>query len=697
MKQALTLLIAFLYLFQNVQANGICIIDLDNEIYLPLTNSNINVDINNQIATVSITQSFHNNTGENTTLKFAFPMTETGSALSLRWFNNDQWFTADFSPSPQDTIIPGGGGGGGSNSGPVIDYLGDYPLYFNLDQEVIADSTIIFELTYVDLLPYSFGIVEFFHKNNFTEIQSESLDNFSLEVNLFSDRTIDWIELSNFSNATITNNGNEASLIYSENNFVPNQDINVQYELNANELGLFSFSTFISDTLLSCDEYGEGYMAFIVEPDPSENTEVIDKIFTLIIDNSGSMSGNKMQQARDAASFITNNLNEGDDFNIISFNSTINSFSPNHVPFTATTQTNALAFISNLNAETSTNISGAFSEAIPDFQNSDPEKAKIIIFFTDGQASAGITDTPGILNHINILVNDNEVEDLSIFTFGIGAGANQQLLTLIALQNNGLSEFLGSEELLEAISTFYLTIQNPVLLNTEMFFDPNLVTETYPNPLPNLFKGQQLIVVGRYQQADSVDVHFGGTAFGEDVTYDYGIDLSGESDSVLQFLPRLWAKRKMESLYFEFFAQAPNSAEAQLLEDSISNISLCYGVISPFTSFEDNSGGGTTVSEHTPSEDLGKKIKVIPNPFYNKVEFIFTIPTHLSNELITIEIVDISGKVIYQNQLIGNGLSNWSINWDGRTSHGIESSAGIYFVRIKVGDIIYRTKIVKGF
>lgn len=696
MKKALTLLIGFLCLFHNVQANGICIVDLENEIFLPLVNSDINVDINNQITTVTITQAFHNSTDEDVNIKYAFPMSETGSALSLRWFNNNQWFTADFSPSPQDTIIPGNSGG--SNSGPVSQYLGDYPLYFNLNQDVMVDSTIIFELTYVDLLPYAFGVVDFFHKNNLSDIQSGALDYFNLEVNLISDRTIDWIELEGFSNTTVSNTGNEATLSFYENDFVPNQDILVKYQLSADELGLFSFSTFISDTLLSCDDSGEGFMAFIVEPDPSENTEVIEKTFTLIIDKSGSMSGSKMQQARDAASFITNNLNEGDEFNIIAFDSQITSFSDDHVPFNLTTQMDALEFITNIGASGSTNISEAFSEAIPDFQNNDPEKAKIIIFFTDGEATAGITSTPGILTHIMDLVNTYEVQDLSIFTFGIGTGANQQLLTLIALQNNGLAEFLGSEELLEAISNFYLTIQNPVLLNTEMFFDPDLVIETYPNPLPNLFKGQQLIVVGRYEAPDSVDVHFGGTAFGQEVTYEYGLPLAGIADSTLQFLPRLWAKRKMESLYIAFFSQDQGSTEAQLLEDSIVNISLCYGVISPFTSFEDNSGGGGgTVMEFTPETSEDIMIYPMPNPFYDQVQMVFSVPNHLQGETISMEIRDASGRLVYQINTIANGNPEQTIFWNGQQNNGTEVPPGVYFVRIKVGNIIYLAKLVKGF
>jgi hypothetical protein len=95
-------------------------------------------------------------------------------------------------------------------------------------------------------------------------------------------------------------------------------DFKVEYELSPEDLGLFDFSVFLSDTL-GCDNYGNGFCAFVVEPNPNPNADVIPKVFTLIIDKSGSMLGSKIQQAKDAATFIVDNLNVGDKFNIIAF------------------------------------------------------------------------------------------------------------------------------------------------------------------------------------------------------------------------------------------------------------------------------------------------------------------------------------------------------------------------------------------
>ena len=178
----------------------------------------------------------------------------------------------------------------------------------------------------------------------------------------------------------------------------------------------------------------------IVEPDPSEQAETIDKVFTLIIDRSGSMSGDKIVQAKDAANFIVNHLNEGDKFNIVTFSSDITSFRTGHVEFNLENQNAALEYINSLEADGATNISGAFDTSIPQFSCADNSTANIIIFLTDGEQTAGIENTDDLIAHINQLVLTSEKE-VTIFTFGIGSSTNERLLSTIARNNKGLAVF----------------------------------------------------------------------------------------------------------------------------------------------------------------------------------------------------------------------------------------------------------------
>ncbi|MFK7774417.1 MAG: VWA domain-containing protein [Saprospiraceae bacterium] len=467
----------FLFIYSNLAfSNGVCIVDNDNNIYFEMKSSHLDVNINNQVATIVSTQVFTNTTGIETLVKFGYPLTETASATQLRWQINGDWFYASFAPTAQDTILPGSGGGGVGDISNAQEYLGEFPLYFNLEQLIPPGLEITFELTYVDLLPYAFNIVTFSHEGDYSLIQSNPLETFEINYHLISSRTIDWVDLVDQPDEVISNTGNEADLTFSKTNFSLNQDIIIEYQLNASELGLFDFSTFIPDSILACDNHGEGFFTLIIEPDPSNNTQTIDKIFTLVIDRSGSMGGDKIMQAREAATFIINNLNIGDEFNIVDFSSEVTSFQPDHVPFNLNNQNAALAYIQGIDAGGGTHILDALETSISQFSDNDPDKASIILFFTDGIASNSTTD---ILQGVSNAITINNVEDLSIFSFGIGDDVNKQLLTLLATQNNGFAEFVDNQALAEVISQFYLTVQNPVLLNTTITFSPEVVIEAY--------------------------------------------------------------------------------------------------------------------------------------------------------------------------------------------------------------------------
>lgn len=697
------ILIPFLFIFMIpffALSNGVCIVDASAGSYFTLVSSQVYVQINNQIAVIKTTQVFRNDTGENTMFKYGFPMPESGSATSLRWLNGQFWFEADFTPVPQDTIIPGGGSGNPSAGEQLIrDYLGETPLYFEPYQVINDGAYVTLELTYVQLLPYEFNRVSFFYPNDYTALQSDPVSTQEFNLTLDSEREIVFVDLFSPQGADINNSGHTATANLVLTDEAASENYYLEYELNADELGLFNFSTFLPQGAVQCDTFGKGYLAFIVEPDPSDNTAVIGKEFTLIIDKSGSMTGQKIVEAREAAKFIIEHLNPGDYFNLVAFSSTANSFQPDHVPYNPSNEAAALNFISALSAGGGTDIEGAFSETIPQFQNTDPDIAKIIIFFTDGN---GNTSTQSILDHVSSLLTIYNVEDLNIFTFGIGPDVNTQLLSQLATQNDGLVEFLQNDQLQEVISDFYLTIQNPVLLNTQMTFVPPIITEAYPQPLPNLFKGQQLIVVGRYEQPEEVTVIFSGTAFGNQVEYQYTFDLADTSLQQNQFLPRLWAKKKMEHLNSEYYNYSSSSAEAMALEDEIVDISLCYGVLSAFTSFglvNGGSGGSSTDSnlvavEYEDLELETEQISAMPNPFAESVMLRFQIQ-EVIGEYLWIEIYDSNGRLVRILRHFFGTDKIHEVFWDGKNESGIPAAPGIYQVKMKCRSKTYIGRVVK--
>jgi Ca-activated chloride channel family protein len=666
-----------LVLIALVYGNGVAVVNGSTPEYLDLVSSYVTVDVENQVAVTTTKQTFINHIGGSTNFKYAFPMSEQASAISLRWFIHGEWHSASFSASPQDTSLTGGEGDSPASS--LTSYLGDTPLYFNITEALENDSLVTVELTYVEFLPYEFGEVSYQYPNDYSLIQTTNIDTQYFNFNVISERHIDTLSLVDQSGSTIYNDGNTAEIQLLKNGTTADQNYKVVFSLDLDELGLFGLSTFLADSLVP-DSSSRGFFTFIAEPDPSETSAIINKIFTLIVDRSGSMSGTKMVQARNAASFIIEHLNEGDKFNIVDFSNDISSFKSQHVDSNDSNKTDALAYISNLYASGTTNISGAFSEAIPQFSAASDSTANIIIFFTDGQATAGITSTDGILTHVRDLVNTSET-NMMIFTFGIGEYANEQLLTLLASENNGLSDFLGDDELEEKITNFYLKIQNPILLNTEMTFSPDIVNETYPFPLPNLYIGQQMVVAGRYSTPELLTINLSGDAFGHPVEYSYNLNLADSTVDKYQFLTKVWAKKKIEHLLVDYYGYGSGSAAAEEIKQNIITLSLQFGVITPFTSFSETNDP-TGIEENGDLSDVSMALSFtllgnFPNPFNPSTVIKFRVTNDLS-ELVRINIYSISGKLIKVMFVHVSGAGDFEVFWDGKDMNGARVPSGTY-------------------
>ncbi len=690
--------------------NGVVIPDSASVKYLPLISSSVDVRVDGQVAITRCTQVFENVNSDSVKVQYAFPMPLEASALSLKYNLHDQWYQASFAASEQDSLSGGGGSGGLDYT--LVQYLGENPLIYTPAETLFTDSLLTVELIYVELLEYKFGKVNYYYPNDY-QIIADSIpgviDFQEMVFTLVSERTIDAVNLLSHTADSTQNDGKEAAVYFKVYEEKAGQDYHVQFSLSQDELGLFSYSTFLPDSLVP-DTEGGGFFLFVAEPDPSGNQEVIDKVFTLIIDRSGSMSGDKIVQARNAAKFIIQNLNLGDKFNIVDFSSGIMSFRQEHVPFNAENEAAALTYIDALNATGSTNISGAFGEAVPQFSAASQNTANIIIFFTDGRQTAGITDVNELITYVDNLVVQNEAP-LNIFTFGIGSSTNEQLLTAIAAHNNGLADFLGNEELEEKITEFYLLIRNPVLINTEIFTDPDLLSEIYPVQLPNLYKGQQMIFAGRYQEVAPFTVNLEGEAFGNPVNYQYSPELSDSSIEKYAFIPKIWAKKKIEKLLTDYYLNS-STEQADSIKQDIIDVSLAYRVISPFTSFQgsivsekdddwrnyyvDPGGSGALVSimdplEFDQGEDRPNQVLLLvenyPNPFARSTTISFKVADGIYEPAI-IRIFDATGRLVGKYIINVEGAGEYELFWNPAES-APELPPGMYAFSISLhGEIL---------
>jgi hypothetical protein len=256
MKKTLLLIGMLTILGQAIFANGVLFSKTEKGSYITLHETSVNVAIEGQVAITVATGVFVNTHADSLTTKFAFPLPEGASATGLRYKLNGLWYKASFSPMPQDTslvIDPG------QDDYYLREYLGKNPLFYDIEQVFHKDSTMIVELSYVELLPYKFGNVTYRFPNNYQLIQKTHLYSQKLNIALHSNRTIENFAFLSHEADSIINTGNTATLAYTALEILANKDMVVEYQLSLDELGLFSLSTFIPDSLLN-DELWPGIL-----------------------------------------------------------------------------------------------------------------------------------------------------------------------------------------------------------------------------------------------------------------------------------------------------------------------------------------------------------------------------------------------------------------------------------------------------
>lgn len=275
----------------------------------------------------------------------------------------------------------------------------------------------------------------------------------------------------------------------------------------------------------------------------------IKREVTLVIDRSGSMQGEKIEQARAAALQVVEGLEAGEAFNIIDYSDSVARFAARPVIKNRETIAQARTYIKRLRAEGSTNIHDALVEAMR--QPITGEMLPLTIFLTDGLPTAGETRETAIRSAV-VAANTHKRR---IFTFGVGFDVNAPLLTSIANATRATTTFVFPNENVEAkVSQVFRRLSGPILADPELAtldaggaVTTRAVRELLPAELNDLFEGDQIVLLGQYQDDDPLHFRLSGNYLGAQRTFDLKFDLD-KATTRNAFVPRLWASRKIARL-----------------------------------------------------------------------------------------------------------------------------------------------------
>jgi Ca-activated chloride channel family protein len=359
---------------------------------------------------------------------------------------------------------------------------------------------------------------------------------------------------------------------YEEQDVLPDKDFALFYSIGETEA--FHLLTYRDPSDMD-DE--DGFFLLLLAPSVQQSLRAVPKDVLLVLDRSGSMDGEKFIQAQDAVRFILENLNPDDRFNLITFSTGVEVYSSGLQP--ASEAKDALPWVDILRAEGSTDINRALLEAA---YMVDQERPTYLIFLTDGLPTVGEVDNQRIIDNLE----GSAPKNLSLFAFGVGYDVDTYLLDSLAQAHHGSSTYVvPGEQLDEVLSAFYSKISAPVLTDLNLDFGDLITYDVYPHPLPDLFIGSQIAIVGRYRDGGTTDVKLSGLVNNRKQTYSYrdqifDIESFNRAGSISS-LPRLWATRKIGYLLKQVRLTGPDKE----IIDEIVRLSIRYGIVTPYTSY----------------------------------------------------------------------------------------------------------------
>jgi Ca-activated chloride channel family protein len=310
-------------------------------------------------------------------------------------------------------------------------------------------------------------------------------------------------------------------------------------------------------------------------PEPKNTMRVVQ----FVLDTSGSMAGQKIEQARRALRFFVRSLKSGDRFNIVPFSTEARPFFPAPVEVSSETVGKATEMIDALEARGGTNIEDGLRTALAaELPKHDVPVAivPITVFLTDGQPTVGTTDVDQLLK---IVVQSNR-HGARVFVFGVGNDVNTRLCDKIAEDARGDRDYVREGEDIEVKTTaLFEKLGNPVLTDVELLIDGAQVSDVEPKRIADLFKGSRLMVLGRYSGHGHHAVRLRGKLDGAVREFVYEAAFPSEA-SAWDFVPLLWAQRKIAVL---LDAIRLNGQSPELVTE-VQRLGREFGIVTPFTS-----------------------------------------------------------------------------------------------------------------
>lgn len=538
---------------------------------LPIKSVKIETKITNQVATTRVEQIFRNDTDFTLEGTYFFPIPETASVQEFAIWDGERRLVGEVRSREEarriyDEIVrrqrdPG-----------LLEYVGKdlfqasiFPIPPHSDKKL--------ELAYTQVLRAESGTIAYRYPLG-TGRNLQPLGRVAGRVEIDNREPLRNIYSPSHAIETKREGGERRVRISfeSEQGREP-QDFQLFYSLSREDFGL---------SLLTHREPGKaGFYLLMISPRndwASEQYAAKDVVF--VLDTSGSMADEgKMEKARAALLFGVRSLRASDRFNVVSFAGEEHLMANALVAADDGGRARGEKFVRGLRPVGGTNINDALVAALRSFDRQ--MRPKMLVFMTDGLPTVGETN----INRIIENARATRTPGVRLFTFGVGYDVNTVLLDKLAAENSGVADYIEPKEDLEIkISNFFTKVNHPVLTDLALDMGGVETDLIYPRNLPDLFRGSQVVLIGRYRNAAdvrNVGLRLTGRAGGSPRTFTYDELRFPLMENENEFLPRLWATRRVGWL----MEQIRGNGEQRELRDEIVDLGTRYGIVTPYTSY----------------------------------------------------------------------------------------------------------------
>ena len=536
----------------------------------------INSKIDGQVAVTQVSQTFVNTGRRQIEATFVFPLPYDGAVDRMTFMVDGKEYEAKLLPADKARQIYEGYLR--RNKDPaLLEWMGQgmfktsvFPIPPGAERTV--------ELQYTQLLRQDAGINDYLIPMSTAKYTDRPIELFTLRTTISTKEKLKSIYSPTHDDIQIDRSGDNLAVVkLKRENFIPDNDIRIMFSQDNQTVGANLLSHWP-------DPNEHGYFTLLVTPDiqPPADGDT-RKTVLFVVDRSGSMNGKKIEQAREAARFVLNNLRDGDLFNIITYASEVEAFEPELQLYDSQTRAAALGYIEGIFAGGSTNIDGALTRTFE--MIGDDAGPTYVVFLTDGLPTKGET------NELRIAANakKNNRHGARLISFGVGFDVNSRLLDRMTRENNGQSQYVRpDEDLEEHVSKLYAKIAAPVLTNVSVNYliggseDDAVVNRVYPSNQLDLFAGQQLVLVGRYRSSGDAKLKISGKVGDKTQSFEYDVNFTSKSgDSRYRFCAKLWAVRRIGEIIDLIDLEGKNQ---ELIRELV-KLSTTHGIVTPYTSY----------------------------------------------------------------------------------------------------------------